>query len=138
MQRRSLAPFTLLALLCTSCVTEPGATAVLVHEHPLARVSDRGLVYATLEVAGAGVTTGENDFVLTLTAPSSSDDPSLDFVVATMPAHTHRAEPSVIERTAGGYRIVALPFTMSGLWELRCGVEVGGATDSLVFDIDVP
>jgi hypothetical protein len=138
MQRRSLAPFTLLALLSTACVTEPGASAVLVHAHPMERVSDRGLVQATLEVSGAGVTTGENDFVLTLTASSSSEDPSLDDVVATMPAHTHRAEPSVVERAAGSYRIVALPFAMSGLWELRCDVEVGGATDSLVFDIDVP
>jgi hypothetical protein len=138
MQRLSFSGFLLLGLFSTACVTEPDASAVLLHEHPLERISDRGLIHATLEVTGARLARGENDFVLRLDALSSTEDASLHEVVAMMPAHAHRAEPSAIEGTPGRYRLVALPFAMSGVWELKCDVEVGGAADALVFDIDVP
>jgi hypothetical protein len=128
----------LVALVHAGCVSQPDEASRLTLEAPLEALSENGLVHARLELAGAELHTGDNDFLLVLDAVREDERVSLDRVVASMPAHGHSAEPGSIEGAASGFRIEALPFSMPGLWQLACDVSVGSHADLVAFSVDVP
>lgn len=99
--------------------------------------SEQGLVDAHLEVVGS-LSTGSNDFRLTLTPRDSSQAARLESFRATMPAHGHASAPDHIAADSNDYSIIELPLAMPGRWQLTASLLVGNLTDRVDFDIDVP
>jgi hypothetical protein len=125
------------AWLPAACVGAPDTSERLTVDHPLEETSEKGIVDARLELMSAA-RTGDNDFLLTLDASDPADEPSLDRVVASMPSHGHSVVPRSIEDVEGTFRIVALPLSMPGFWQIECRFTVGETNDFVVFDVEVP
>jgi hypothetical protein len=103
----------------------------------LRATSQRGLAEGQLSVLGT-FAAGTNDFELVLATSMMPDGAVLDGFEAVMPAHGHRSQPNSIEVGSTGYEILALPFTMSGVWRLTGRLQVAATVDEISFDVEVP
>ncbi|HVY32237.1 MAG TPA: hypothetical protein VHB79_37125 [Polyangiaceae bacterium] len=129
------------AILCTAilsgCVAAPASNDELAESGALVRTSEAGLVRGRLTVLGS-VEQGSNDFELELSPESPNESAKLEAMVAVMPNHGHRAEPTQIERTEAGYRILGLPLSMPGVWQVRAEIIADERADEITFEVDVP
>lgn len=131
-----LGSFILTAVL-SGCVGAPSSNDDLASGEGIERESNAGSARGRLTVLG-GVTEGSNDFELTLSATAPFASATLQALDAVMPSHGHRAEPARIEGVTTGYRIVDLPLSMPGVWQLRGELVVDDRPDQITFEVDVP
>ena len=126
-------------LLATACVAPPDDEPVTFAEEPVSIRSEDGRAIARVTLEGDAIARGENDFRVELVPTSGGASAELVAASAFMPAHGHGSgvDPK-LESEGGVFWVRDLVLFMPGRWDVRFGIEVGGAADDVAFPVDVP
>lgn len=93
-----------------------------------------GAATGHVSAEGGRIVEGQNTILVDF-EPSTTE---LVTVSALMPVHGHGIVPPSVSRTATGYRVGNVIFSMSGLWDVFLDVRVSDTTDRIEFTVDVP
>ncbi|HEX7671549.1 MAG TPA: hypothetical protein VF395_18275 [Polyangiaceae bacterium] len=126
-------------LILASVATGCGSSAdqpdnELIPGQTLELVSPSGRAKGHVRADGAGIMEGNNTLLVDF-EPASTE---LVTVSALMPVHGHGIAPPNVSKTATGYRVSDVTFSMPGLWDVFLDVRLDGKTDRIEFTVDVP
>lgn len=135
----SLGPASIFAVTCTLAAfgcgsSSDSASSEVVPGRALSVRSAAGLAVGTIRLDGDQVSEGKNAFFVDFD-PTATEVTSVSTL---MPVHGHGSTTPTVTRNGAQYRISDVVFTMPGLWEVRLDIDVAGAPDRLVFDVDAP